>query len=304
MRKPNFFIVGAPKCGTTALYTYLINHPNIFMPDVKEPHFFADDFAGYRYISSEAQYLRLFKGAEERHTAVGEASVFYLYSQTAVRNLRDFEPNAKILVMLRNPLDMLPSLHDQLIWSFRETEPEFARAWQLQAERLQGKNLPEHCLAPEHLQYGEVGKFGGQVQRVLNIFPREQVKVILFDDFASDTRAVYEDCLQFLGLESDGRAEFPRVNANRKHRWAALSRFLVHPPFPLSVVKKGLKSIGATKFGLSQIQRSIIQSNTTPARRAPLEPDFRRELADHFKEDIGLLESLLQRDLSHWTAAN
>ncbi|GJM25438.1 MAG: hypothetical protein DHS20C16_18530 [Phycisphaerae bacterium] len=302
MRKPNFFVVGAPKCGTTALYTYLNGHPNVFMPHVKEPHFFADDFSGYRYISSRDQYLRLFKGAGENHAAIGEASVFYLYSQTAIKKINAFDPAAKILVMIRNPLEMLPSLHSQLLWSCRETETDFERAWQLQAARLRGENLPRQCLAAQHLQYGEVGKFGGQVQRLLSVFPREQVKLVLFDDFTKCTRTVYEESLRFLGVEPDDRSEFPKVNGNRKHRWPALGRLLVSPPFPLNVVKQGLKDIGATKLGLTQLKRSVISANTTPTRRNPLNPRFRRELANYFNEDIALLESILQRDLSHWTS--
>ena len=107
---PNFFIVGAPKCGTTALCEYLKYHPNVFMSTPKEPHYFAEDFERYRHVKTEDKYLALFGDCNDRHLMIGEASVFYLRSTRAVSLIRDFNPDAKIIVMLRNPVDMVYSL--------------------------------------------------------------------------------------------------------------------------------------------------------------------------------------------------
>src|SRR5690349_21884975 len=88
--KPNFFIVGAPKCGTTALYEYLRPHPNVFLPRVKEPHFFATDLGTYPAVKTRAAYDRLFADSLAEHTRVGEASVYYLRSSAALANIREF----------------------------------------------------------------------------------------------------------------------------------------------------------------------------------------------------------------------
>ena len=101
MRKPDFFIVGAPKCGTTALYEYLRPHPNVFMSTVKEPHFFAKDLGSYPHIKTDEEYAALFAGANEQHLRVGEASVYYLRSAVAIPNIREFNPDARLIAMFR-----------------------------------------------------------------------------------------------------------------------------------------------------------------------------------------------------------
>ena len=104
-RRPNFFIVGAPKCGTTAMTTYLRDHPQIFMPLQKEPHYFAEDYPIFREVWTEKQYLHLFRSADSSHLAVGEASVWYLYSDHALPRIKAFAPDARIIVQVRNPVD-------------------------------------------------------------------------------------------------------------------------------------------------------------------------------------------------------
>jgi len=113
MRKPDFFIVGAPKCGTTALYRFLSQHPEIFLPKVKEVHFFGSDLYLPGYVPDTEKYLRLFANARDE-TRVGEASVWYLYSKVSAAEIKHFAPEASILIMLRNPVDMIHSLHSQL----------------------------------------------------------------------------------------------------------------------------------------------------------------------------------------------
>lgn len=206
---PNFFIVGAPKCGTTALYEYLRPHPSIFMPRHKEPHYFASDLGTYPFIKTLDDYRRLFDGAGPQHLRVGEASVYYLRSATAIANIRAFNPDAKLIAMFRNPVEMVHSLHSQLLYVAEENESDFEAAWRLQERRRQGEALPPGSRGGFLVQYFEVGQFGTQVQRVLSHFPRDQVKLILFDDFAASPQAVYDDVIAFLGIPHDGRSEFP-----------------------------------------------------------------------------------------------
>ncbi len=219
VEKPNFFIVGAPKCGTTALYEYLRPHPNIFMPRVKEPHFFAKDLGTYPFIKTLDDYTRLFADRGEQHLSVGEASVYYLRSSTAIANIHAFNPDAKIIAMFRNPVEMVHSLHSQLLYVAEESEPDFETAWRMQAQRREGIGLPPASRGGFLVQYAEVGAFGTQAERLLSTFPPAQVKIILYDDFAASPKAVYDDVIRFLGIPHDGRTPFPASMRASGHEW-------------------------------------------------------------------------------------
>ena len=216
--KPNFFIVGAPKCGTTALYEYLRGHPNVFMPHAKEPHYFARDLGAYPLIKTAEAYAALFAAGEDRHLRVGEASVYYLRSTTALAGIREFDPQARIIAMFRDPVEVVHSLHAQLLYVGEETVQDFERAWRLQARRGRGLDLPPRCRDPFLFQFAQLGQFGSQTQRLLALFPRSQVKLILYEDFAAAPRRLYDEVIEFLGLPHDGRLDFPRINQHKRAR--------------------------------------------------------------------------------------
>ncbi len=300
MKKPNFFIVGAPKCGTTALSEYLRGHPNVFFSQPKEPHFFATDFPNKRIIATFEEYIDLFHEVQPNHLRVGEGSVWYLYSREAVQNIYEYNPEAKLIVMLRNPVDLVHSLHSQLLLSIDEDEKNFERAWNLQELRKSGKRIPKKCRTPAFLQYRDVGKLGAQIERLLEVFPKEQVKVILFEDFVSDTKAVYEDVLSFLGLDSDGRKLFPRINESRKYRSQLIGQFTQTPPASIIHVWKCIKdTFGINDFGHSVMNR-LRQANTHIKPRMALNARLRLTLIHEFREDISVLEAIIGRNLSHW----
>ncbi len=299
--KPNFFLVGAPKCGTTALYEYLRLHPNIFMAEIKEPHFFAKDLGSYPRIKTPEDYAQLFAGATEQRLRVGEASVYYLRSTVAAANIREFNPAARIIAMFRNPVDMVYSFHSQLLYVAEEFEQDFERAWRLQARRRQGLDLPPHSRGAFLQQYEELGRFGSQTERLLSVFPREQVKLILYDDFVASPKKVYGDVIEFLEIPHDQRAEFPRVNENKRSRLAWLRNFAKKPPPALHATIRRLKrTVGGE--GISAVKRKIVALNTVSEKRPPLSPGFRAELVDCFREEVALLSRLMDRDLSHWGA--
>ena len=297
---PNFFIVGAPKCGTTALYEYLRPHPSIFMPRHKEPHYFASDLGTYPFIKTLDDYRRLFDGAGPQHLRVGEASVYYLRSTTAIANIRAFNPDAKLIAMFRNPVEMVHSLHSQLLYVAEENESDFETAWRLQERRRQGEALPPGSRGGFLVQYFEVGQFGTQVQRVLSHFPRDQVKLILFDDFAASPQAVYDDVIAFLGIPHDGRSEFPRINESKRARLDWLRNFYRKPPAPLRSAFRGLKRALGGGGGISAAARKLVALNTVKEERRPISAAFREELVAAFRPEIALLSRLLERDLSHW----
>lgn len=299
MLKPNFFIVGAPKCGTTALSEYLRSHPNIFMSDPKEPHYFAEDFPKHRLAQTIDEYLELFKDANQNHEAVGEASVWYLHSDVALKNIHQFNPQAKIIAMLRNPSQMLPSYHSQALYNCDESESDFERAWNLQRERAQGMNIPRLCKEPKTLQYGRIARFGEQIEKLLTIFPRQQIQIIWYEDFAADTRKAYESALNFLEVPTEGKVIFERINSNKYHRFSILGKLSEKPP--KSIVKLVMKTkqiIGLEKLGILDLIRAI---NKQEKKRHPLSSQIYSEIITEYKEDIDKLSKILGKDLSNWT---
>jgi hypothetical protein len=280
-RRPSFFIVGAPKCGTTALSEYLRAHPE-----------------GLLRVDSRREYLALFAHAPSGTRIFGEASATYLYSTVASARIREFESAAKIIVMLRNPIDLAHALHSQLLYNRTEDEPEFERAWRLQSERSAGRRIPRLCREPRLLQYHQVALLGQQTERLLATFPRRQILFIFHTDLIADTSAVYGRVLDFLGLPPDAQTDFPRINANRGVHSPRLARLTQHPPRVLMRAASATKRIlGLSRFGFLDPLRRI---NSRPEQRPALTAAFRTELIDLFRPDVNLLSVRLGRDLSDW----
>lgn len=295
--KPNFFIIGAPKAGTTALYTYLSEHPHVYMSMVKELHFFATDFPNHRAraCSTLDDYLKLFADAKpERHQAVGEASVHYIHSAEAVRNIYNFDPQAKLIAMLRHPADLIYAYHGQCFFNAIEDQADFEVAWRLQASRREGVNRPLGCFEPAFLQYERIGRLGRQMENVMNVFPSEQVLCILFDDFVADTPAVYQRVLKFLEVPPDARQTFHKVNESKQPRLRWLNELIFNmPPW----ITRLYEYSGVRGYG---IMDRLLWVNTRKKQRPPLSPAFRTELLGVFRQDILKLGNLLKRDLAHW----
>ncbi len=303
MLKPNFFIVGAPKCGTTALSEYLRTHPQIFFSTPKEPSYFSTDLgtdSRNPVFYTERDYLeKCFKGSTSQHLAIGEGTAVHLYSQVAVKNIIKFNPVAKIIVMLRNPIDLVYSWHSHLLSVFREDIVDFEEAWNKQLVRKEGRNLPKICHEPKMLFYREIALLGQQLERLYQSVPREQVLVIWFDDFISQTPQVYNQVLQFLGVSPDGRQEFPRVNENRVIRlpWLKFSMENLLASWLGKAVISAKKQLGIKTLGIGPL---IAVFHTKIQPRPPLDPSMRKVLIEEFREDIEKLSGLLGKDLSHW----
>jgi hypothetical protein len=307
MKKPNFFIVGAPKCGTTALSVYLRSHPEIFFPKTKKLNNFNADFADkYRaqrgpegLLLTDEDYLKLFKEATDEHIAIGEGTVWYLYSKEAMNKIRKFNPNAKIIVMLRNPIDLAFSLHNQELYSFNENVDDFESAWRLQNKRRRGEAIPRSCLEPKVLQYREICLLGSQLKKLYNVFPRDQVLTILFENFVSHTKETYENVLAFFDLESDGRQYFPQVNVRKAYRYRSVNYWLVsRAPLWIRKATKIIKIIvGVKDLG---VYRIIKKCNTHQVFSKHLNPGTRKMLRDTFSDDIDLLGRLVAKNLQHW----
>ncbi len=289
MKRPNFFIIGAPKCGTTSLARWLTAHPRIYFSPIKEPNFFNSE--GPNHLTTLTDYEALFANANETHLAVGEASTHYLFSQTAVPRILDYMPEARFIVCIRNPIEMAPSLHAERVWQRKETVGDFERAWRLQAARQEGRHIP--LTAKEHphvLQYGAYCRLGAQIERLYTLVPRERVCVVVLDDMARHPREVYQRVLAFLGVPDDGRTSFPVHNQRKQVRSVAMN-MLIHT---LGKMKRQLGFIPDIGLG-----RLLVHVNRAPAPKH-LSPALRAELCDYFRDDILLLQRLLDRDLTHW----
>jgi hypothetical protein len=201
--------------------------------------------------------------------------------------------------MFRNPVDMVYSFHSQMLITLNEDQPDFEQAWRLQSDRLAGKDIPRKCRVPELLQYRNIGRMSNYAQAFLDLFPAEQVKLIIFDDLENDPRKLYEETCAFLGLPVFADINFRIINANRIHKSKLLAR-LTDRPMPLaientSIFLKKVLGLENMKFRLA-----ISRWNTKFVPRKELSPAFRRELVDEFSNEVSRLEALTGRDLQHW----
>lgn len=300
---PNFFIVGAPKCGTTALVSYLSEHPNIFMSKQKEPCFWSCDIKKVKHEMRAIdldEYLEIFKDAnEEKHKVVGEGSTVYLRSLTAIPSILEFNPHAKFIVMLRNPVDVVQAFHMEQVYMLCESEPDFEKAWRLQEQRENGFNIPKNSFGSDHVLYRKVASFYNQISRFYKLIPENQREVIIFDDFSKNPKSVYQFVLNFLELQDDKRDVFPVINSAHAQRWVPLSRFFLYPPSFLSLPLRKFRMYLLDKD--YKWVRKIKSFLNVPRTRQPVSDDLIVEIKEYFKSDVNALSKVLNRDLSHWT---
>lgn len=296
MKRPDFFIVGAPKCGTTALYRCLEAHPEIFVPERKELHYFGTDLYSPTYVRNLDQYLRLFAGAHQEKR-VGEASVWYLFSKRAAAEIKTFNPQASAIIMLRNPVEMIYSLHSQHLYNGTEELRDFAVALNAENDRKQGLRIPKGVPAVERLFYREVAQYTDQVGRYLKAFGAADLKIIIYDDFKRDPAGICREVFEFLGVEATVPLAIHVVNPNKKLRSRTAQSVLEQPPRLLGKLVRPLTTPGLRHRLFATAQ----QLNTSLAPRPPLPVALRQQLQQEFAPGIERLSELLQRDLSHWS---
>ncbi len=296
---PSFFVVGAPRCGTTALSKALAGNPHVSFSKPKETHFFLEDRATMPIEDVRRLYLERFQPELARDTqAIGDGSVSYLYEPDAIRRAIAFDSRAKFIVSVRNPLDMLHSYHARLLFTLDEDEEDFSRAWDLQGERRAGRHLPRRCRTPHLLQYGDIAKLGNHIERLFEVAGRERCHVVVFDDFITNPGGVYHQLLEFIGVDDDGRREFKakRGNAGFKSRW--LQQFAMNPP--AWIFRLIDFSDAGTLKRLKALRKRLKRFNKAPEQRQALSGHMRAILRNYYRNDVGKLSSLLRRDLTHW----
>jgi hypothetical protein len=309
-RLPDFFVLGHQKCGTTALYFTLKQHPAIFMPEVKEPRYFATDLRSRLPAPSPAAkrlrtlegYLELFDAARPDQR-VGDASPQYLRSRDAPAGIAGLVPEARLIAILREPASFLRSFHQQMVSSKVESERDLGRALRLQEVRREGKSIPRNCHHPQSLQYTDHVHYVEQLQRFEAHFPREQMLVLIYDDFRSDNDATIRQVLRFLGLPAE--AQMPVEAVETKPLKAVRSRALHDLAGSLRTARLNAVAAGPVARTLNAMIPSPLRGERVRAqwRRAvyktppPPDPALTAELKRRFKPEVERLSTHLGRDL-------
>ena len=301
-KRPSVFLVGAPKCGTSAMDQYLAAHPNIFMAK-KEMHAFGSDLRfGHQFYRRDREgYLAEFRARNgERHA--GESSVWYLFSKQAAAEIHAFNPEARIIVMLREPVEMLYSLYHQFRFDGNEHLPTFEEALAAEDERRASRRITRQTYLPQALVYRETARYMEQVRRYLDVFGREQVHVIIYDDLAADVRAVYCRALEFLGVDSTRiETDFQVIQANKSVKHPALRTLLNEPLVRSTAVAIGRRLPRSIFAALRNVDRRLWKFNSRSEKRPPLAPEVRARLQREFAPEVERLSELLGRDLTHWS---
>lgn len=311
------FVVGAPRCGTTSLSHILRNHPEVCFPLVKEPHFFA--LHDVRGLHDEAlrdrvqdDYLdRFFPDCGALRVAA-DCSVTYLYTPEQLAPILELWPESRFVVAVRDPLRMLPSLHQRLFYIGDETIRRFEDAWKASEDRKAGRRIPKRCADPRWLRYDEAARFGTYVDRLFKTVGRDRCHVVVFDDLLADPVRVSRQVLDFLDLHQPISFEIPHERSGRDVRLAWLQRLLKRPPKPVfdlvapshHRVRTGAaepdKSSNAATDTVMALRKRLLRWNRRPAVRRAIDSAVQEDIRRHYQGEIQLLSRLIGRDLSHW----
>ena len=299
--KPNLFIVGQPKSGTTALHQFLGQHPEIYMSSIKEPHFFCSDFhlesdraytkQRFYDFRSESTYLQLFSRAKNVKVA-GESSTNYLYSQVAADKIHNFNPNAKIIIVLREPAKFLYSLHSHYVKFTEENETDFLTALSLESDRKQEKALSPRVTTPSYLYYSQRVQYYQQIKRYYDRFKPEQIKVVIFEDFKAANDEVFGDVLQFLEVDSSFTPEYAAVNVNKEVKFKAVNNLINNPI--VKSISKNLLSQEFNEFVRDNIVEKLLWHQ---APKATMPEDIKVQLMQQYKSEVEQVSALLGMDL-------
>ena len=301
MKKPNFFIVGQMKSGTTALHNFLGQHPQVFMSRVKEPHFFCSDFhlesdQHHRKhlffdFREESSYLQLFAKAKVEK-AVGESTANYLYSSVAAEKIHNFNPGAKIIILLREPAEFLYSLHSHYVKFTEENEPDFSTALALETERKQGKYTSPRIMSPSFLYYSQRVQYYQQVKRYYDQFSSEQIKVVIYEDYKSENDRIYQEILEFLGVETNFTPEYATVNLNKEVKFKAINN-LVNNPL-IKNISKNLLSQEFNEFVRDNIVEKLLWHQSP---KATMPEEIKTQLRKQYQTQVVQISELLGIDL-------
>jgi len=304
MRAPSriFFVIGAPRCGTTAISNALRDHPGICFAVPKEPHYFSRLPKNWSAERLSADYLQIFfRHAGPEHVTYGEGSPSYIYSDEAIDTIERQFPQARYIVMVRNPMEMLPSYHQRLVYLLDETETDLVKAWRLQEARSRGEQIPKRCRNTHMLRYRDICSLADRIDTLIAKVGRERVKLVLFDDFSRVAIEVYRDTLRFLDLPDDGRNHLPKRNRTRVPRMVLLHLLMVQPRSELMrLLLARLRQYGRKSSLIAALLRTIRRRSATVAARPVVPPELWDECVEAFRPSVQRLSQHFGRDLSTW----
>lgn len=286
---PNLFIVGAPKCGTTALSEYLRAHPEVFFSSPKEPHFFNTDFST-RHTYDTEKYLECFKNYSGQKI-IAEGSVFYLYSKEAIPNILKINPEAKFIVMVRDPIEIAHAWHSQAIKNGSETVGDFEKAWSLIKKRKNGKSIPPFTHRIEQLMYSEIGKIGTQINRASSLIKKGNLLILEYNTFFSSIESSYSKVLDFLKIDPNQRPEnFEKINTNKSYKNLLLKNVTEN-------LTKRFKKIFKLKSNYGLYSKTIGKWNQIEQQRKPLRSEFEHQLRKYFIKEVLEVNKYVEEDL-------
>ncbi len=299
MKKANLLIAGEPKSGTSALYEFLKFHPEVYMSVEKEPAYFcsdihkeSSDFYGkniFFHHTTEESYNKLF--ADVRNEKIrGEASTIYLYSKTSAEEIHSYNPETKIIMMFREPVSFMHSLHSQYLSMMAEEEECFAKALVLEENRKNHSSVPSGARSPSYLFYRERANYYEHIQRFLKIFKKEQLRVIIFEEFIKDNERTFKDVLSFLEIDEKFNPEYKDVNTNKTVKFKFLYRLVQSPKLKLFFWKILTPKI---YYKIKKIHEAIFFKHQ---KRIPLNDDLREELKIEFRPSVVKLNDLLKEE--------
>jgi Sulfotransferase family len=308
-RVPDFFIAGHQKCGTTALYLMLKNHPQIFLPENKEPRYFATDLRSRFPARAPAAkalrtldgYLSLFDAARPDQL-LGDASPQYLRSRAAPGNIAEMVPAARIVAILREPASFLRSFHMQMVSSNVEDQRDLRKAIGLEQARREGKRIPRRCYNPDELQYSDHVHYVEQLRRYHETFGAENVLVLIYDDFRRDNEGTVRAVLRFLGVDDTVPVDtidtkpLKEVRSLQLHHLANAARKARTNPVAAGPASRALNALTPRPLrsdAFRALWRRVVY-------RAPRPPDeaFMLELRRRFRPEVLALSDYLNRDLT------
>lgn len=309
------FVVGAPRCGTTSLSQFLKDHPDVSFPAVKEPHFFAQhDLRGLSDGELEAfverEYLQRFYDDGPQRVGA-DASVTYLYVPEQLEPILRLWPNSRFIVALRDPLTMLPSLHQRLIYLGDETILDFAEAWAAAPDRAAGRRIPRGCADPRWLRYDEAARFGTYLERLFAVVGKDRCLVLTLDDLVADTRGQYRRMMDFIGLDPAPGTDFSPRRSGYAVRFHWLQRLLKRPPRAIREYLAGkhfrerIKDLDnadedKAPTAIWSLRKRLLRWNRAIQPPPPVPPDVQAQIRRHYQDEMARLERLIGRDLSHW----
>jgi hypothetical protein len=304
-RVPDFFIVGHKKSGTTALHAMLSQHPDVFMPRLKEPHFLATDRKarfrnprGGRLPETLEEYLALFDPAGPDQLT-GEASASYLWSQTAAEGIASLAPEARIIAILREPASFLRSQYLQFRRIHFEDQRSMRKAIALDDARREGRKIPARCPYPAMLIYSDHVRYAEQLRRYHARFPREQVLVLIYEEFRADNRGTLREVTRFLGIDQEFAFQELEVNTTSKTMRSQQADDVVR-----SLTDGGGAASRAARTAMKVLPKGLRRRALGGLRRhlvfgapPPVDDELMLELRRRFKPEVEAAGEYLGRDL-------